>query len=93
MPPALAAKLLDGAVNIGVANAVRCVQRALRAAGRAVAEDGKLGPATVAAATALSADSVLPALREAFAGHYRLIAARNAAQARFLTGWLRRAYS
>ena len=33
------------------------------------------------------------ALREALAGHYRLIAAKSPAQARFLNGWLARAYS
>jgi lysozyme family protein len=93
LPPLLAGKLLDAAVNIGVADSVRCLQRALRAAGRTLVEDGKLGPATIAAATALSSDIVLPPLREALAGYYRLVAARRPAQAGFLTGWLVRAYS
>ncbi len=94
LPPAIAAKLFDAAVNIGADEAVRALQRALRAAGPArVAEDGKLSPATIAATRATSADTVLPALREALAGHYRLIAAKNPAQARFLNGWLARAYS
>jgi lysozyme family protein len=92
LPPPLAAKLLDAAVNIGIENAVVALQRALRAAGQSVTEDGKLGEATIAAA-ATSPDLVLPGLREALAGHYRLIAARNPADARFLTGWLARAYS
>jgi lysozyme family protein len=98
LPPALAGKLFDAAVNIGIENAVRSLQRALRAvdvsggAGR-IAEDGKLGPATFAAASAAPAEIVLPALREALAGHYRLIAAEDCGQARFLNGWLARAYS
>lgn len=99
LPPPLAAKLLDAAANIGIENAVVALQRALRAAGpvRAgnpiIAEDGKLGAATTAAAAAVAPELVLPALREALAGHYRLIAARNPTEARFLTGWLARAYS
>ncbi|HEX3970428.1 MAG TPA: glycosyl hydrolase 108 family protein [Stellaceae bacterium] len=94
LPAPLAAKLFDAAVNIGIESAVRALQRALRAAGAApIAEDGKLGPATIAAASSIAAGIILPALREALAGHYRLIAARNRAQARFLNGWLARAYS
>jgi lysozyme family protein len=94
----IAAKLFDAAVNIGMDAAVRALQRALRAAGVAtgaarIVEDGKLGPATIGAARAIAADTLLPALREALAGHYRLIAAKNPVQARFLNGWLARAYS
>jgi lysozyme family protein len=94
LPPSIAAKVFDAAVNIGIDEAVRALQRALRAA-RAIRieEDGRLGPATLAAVRATAADAVLPALREALAGHYRLIVAGNPAQARFLNGWLARAYS
>ncbi|HEY3919466.1 MAG TPA: glycosyl hydrolase 108 family protein [Stellaceae bacterium] len=97
LPPPLAAKLFDAAVNLGIEEAVRALQRALRAAGpqnaAPLAEDGKLGAATLAAAVAIAPATVLPALREALAGHYRLIAARSPSQASFLTGWLSRAYS
>jgi lysozyme family protein len=98
LPPPLAAKLFDAAVNLGVGPAVQALQRALRAAGAPsaaarVAEDGMLGPKTLGAAASLAPERVLPALREALAGHYRLVAARNPAQARFLAGWLARAYS
>ena len=93
LPAPLGAKLLDAAVNIGIESAVRALQRALRAAGGHLAEDGKLGPETIDAAHALAPGTILPALREALAGHYRLVAARNPAEARFLAGWLARAYS
>ena len=93
LPAVIGAKLFDAAVNIGIGSAARALQRALRAAGRNVDEDGKLGPATLAAAASLAPDSLLPALREALAGHYRLIAAKSPAQARFLNGWLARAYA
>ena len=94
LPGPIAAKLFDAAVNIGIDVAVRALQRALRAARSvSIAEDGKLGPATIAASRAIAADTVLPALREALAGYYRLIAAKNPTQARFLNGWLARTYS
>lgn len=98
LPSPLAAKLFDAAVNIGIDEAVRALQRALRAAVASdgsvrIAEDGKLGRETIDAACAHASNTVLPALREALAGHYRLIVAKNPAQARFLNGWLARAYS
>ncbi len=93
LPAPLATKLLDAAVNIGPEAAIRALQRALHASGKRVEDDGKLGDTTLAAAAQAAADSLLPALREALAGHYRLIAARNPAQQRYLSGWLARAYS
>ena len=47
LPGPIAAKVFDLAVNIGPAHAVRCLQRALRACGRRLTEDGALGRATV----------------------------------------------
>lgn len=93
LPQPLAAKLLDAGVNIGMGEAVRCLQRALHACGTPLVEDGELGAATIAAATTASPPSVLAALREALAGHYRLVAARNAAEEHYLAGWLARAYA
>lgn len=93
LPQPLAAKLFDAGVNIGMANAVRALQRALRACGAMLVEDGKLGEATLGAAVAITPDKLLPALREALAGHYRLIAAHNPAEQRYLAGWLARAYA
>jgi lysozyme family protein len=94
LPAPLAAKVFDAAVNIGIESAVCALQRALRAAGAApFDDDGKFGRETIAAARALAPETVLPALREALAGHYRLIAAKKPSAARFLRGWLARAYS
>lgn len=94
LPGPIAAKLLDAGINIGMESAVRCLQRALRAYGRPLAsEDGKLGAETLAAATTAAPDALLAALREALAGHYRLVAVRKPSDQRFLAGWLARAYS
>jgi len=93
LPPPLATKLLDAAVNLGPRPAIACLQRALNAKGCAIAEDGVLGPATIAAAQVVPSDAALAALRDALAGHYRAIAARDPARERFLAGWLARAYA
>jgi lysozyme family protein len=98
LPAAVAEKLFDLAVNIGPANGTRCLQRALRACGHHVADDGVLGPATAEAARAAApASALLAAVRSEAAAHYRLTAAlwpykRGGAKCEFLTGWLNRAY-
>jgi lysozyme family protein len=98
LPPAIAAKTFDLAVNIGAGAAVRCLQRALRACGRRVAEDGVLGAATAAAASSADLSALLAALRSEAAGYYRTLAAlergrRPGSDREFLDGWLNRAYA
>jgi lysozyme family protein len=93
LPSPVSAKMLDLAVNVGPSQAARCLQRALRACGANLAEDGTLGPATLAAALHANQIALLAALRSEAAGHYRLIAASKHLHAEtFLEGWLKRAY-
>jgi lysozyme family protein len=97
LPGPIGAKLFDLAVNIGLDHAVRCLQRALRACGRRVTEDGALGRATIIAAAAANQLALLAALRAEAAGYYRALAAlergrRAGGDLEFLTGWLNRAY-
>ena len=97
LPGPIAAKTFDLAVNIGSDHAVRCVQRALRACGRRVTEDGALGPATIVAAGAANQLALIAALRAEAAGYYRTLAAlergrRAGGDREFLKGWLNRAY-
>jgi len=97
LPGPIGAKLFDLAVNIGPDHAVRCLQRALRACGRRVAEDGALGRATIATAGAANQLALLAALRAEAAGYYRALAAiergrRAGGDLEFLGGWLNRAY-
>src|SRR5215472_10215331 len=75
MPGLLAAKVFDLAVNIGPEHAARCLQRALRACRRRVAEDGALGRATLAAVSAASPAALMAPLRSEAAGYYRTLAA------------------
>jgi lysozyme family protein len=93
LPAAVAAKTFDLAVNMGASNAIECLQRALRASGVPVTEDGAMGPATVLAAARADPAALMSAMRSEFAAHYRLIAAKQNRDQAFLRGWLNRAYA
>lgn len=53
LPPSVAYVLFDAAVNSGIGQAIRFLQRAVN-----VADDGVIGPMTIAAVTRLDAESV-----------------------------------
>jgi lysozyme family protein len=90
--PRVAARVFGLAVNIGPVPAHRCLQRALRANGQPVREDGKLGPRTYAACGQVHAAALLAALSSEAAGYYRGLVCARPPLKRFLAGWLRRAY-
>ena len=97
LPAAAAAKTFDLAVNIGSAHAIVCLQRALRACGHRVSEDGALGAETTLATTHADSIALISALRSEAASYYRVTAAlargpRANADNEFLKGWLNRAY-
>lgn len=97
LPGPIAVKLFDLAVNIGPDHAVRCLQRAVRACGRRIVEDGVLGRITVGAVRAANQVAMLAALRSEAAGYYRTLAAiergcKPDGDREFLNGWLKRAY-
>jgi lysozyme family protein len=89
----LAEKIFDLAVNVGSSKAHLLLQRALRAVGNPVKEDGILGKITLAAVNSANETALLAALRSEAAGHYRSIVAKNSSQNKFINGWLKRAYS
>ena len=93
LPAAIAVKTFDLAVNMGGSNAIECLQRALRASGVPVTEDGAMGPATALAAARADPAALMSAMRSEFAAHYRLIAAKQNRDQEFLKGWLNRAYA
>jgi lysozyme family protein len=88
----IAEKVFDLAVNVGTNMAHTLLQRALRAVGNPVKEDGILGKVTLAAVNSADAGALLAALRSEAAGYYRSIVTKNASQSRFINGWLKRAY-
>ena len=98
LPAAAAAKTFDLAVNMGAGNAIECLQRAIRACGLPVPEDGVIGPATAAQAARADPAALMAALRSELAAHYRLVAAKanqenHEHENQFIKGWLIRAYA
>ena len=88
----IASKMLDIAVNVGNHSATVILQRALRAVGHHVKEDGLIGNETISAVNMSEGHEIVVALKSETAGYYRLIAQANTSQKVFLTGWLNRAY-
>jgi len=87
-------KLFDMAVNMGVRQAAFYAQRAanaLAAVNVHVAEDGVIGPRTLAAIHAADPIAYYQLLCQFSAAFYRHVAAVNPAQAVNLAGWLKRA--
>lgn len=89
----VATKVFDLSVNMGGAQANKCLQRAVRAATMIqLDEDGVLGPKSFSAINGADMHSLLAALKSEAAGFYRLLVKADPKLARFLTGWLNRAY-
>lgn len=104
LPDAVAAKVLDAAVNIGPREAVEALQRACRACHCVppIKADGDLGPVTIGTVRTLAGrnlDALLAALRSECASHYRVLFEQHLATGEgaqsageFMEGWLNRAY-
>ena len=93
LPDPIAIKTFDISIDQGAAPAIKNLQRAVRSAdGVVLEEDGVLGDRTVEAVIGCAAPVLLAALKSEMAAHYRLIAAARAGDAKFLNGWLARAY-
>jgi len=89
----VATKIFDLSVNMGPRQAHRILQRAIRAGGfHRVTVDGILGPLTFAAANS-TWTGLVQASRSEAAGVYRMIVARKPSSAKYISGWLARAYS
>lgn len=86
-----ATKFFDMCVNMGTRQATLILQRACKANGFPVEEDGALGPETHKALASCGA-GLVPAMRSEAAGFYRTLAAQKPNMQVFLKGWLKRAY-
>jgi lysozyme family protein len=95
LPPPINGKVFDLSANLGAKTAAALLQRALRAVGRNVKEDGIIGPQTIQAATQheYQYGAICSALKSEAAGYYRMIAEKDPSQKVFLNGWLNRAYA
>lgn len=100
LPAAIAGKVLNLAVLMGGKGAIMCLQRACRACGQPLADDGVVGQMTLDVAHTLAAhnlDALMAALRSEAAGYFRTVAGlergrRPDHDEPFLKGWLTRAY-
>lgn len=90
----LATKLFDLSINMGIKQAVVCLQRALLAAdGIELLQDGIFGPKTKSALNSSNSFEVMAAFKSEAAGFYRALVLKNPKLAVYLNGWLRRSYS
>lgn len=90
---AIATKSFDLSINIGEKRLNKLLQRALRATGFSVTEDGVIGEITLKAINQSPPKELLASLKSEAAGNYRNLVASDNTQLRFLQGWLTRAYS
>lgn len=94
MPPPVAVEMLKMAVHRNHGQAVRILQRALRAALRErLADDGAMGPRTWDALQRADPATVAAAMRSEAARYYDSIVRANPANEPFRNGWLNRAYA
>lgn len=89
----IGSKVFDLAVNMGARQTHRLLQRAVRAAGVNIRDDGFIGPKTLDALSKVDSITVAACLKSEAAGYYRTLVAKNPTRKAFLRGWLRRAYS
>jgi len=88
----LAKKVFSMFVNMRSRSVGRIVQRALRACGKTLTEDGIIGKQTKRLMNTADQDALMAAIRSEQAGFYRLIVKADESQEMFLRGWLNRAY-
>jgi len=81
---AVATKLFDMGVNMGIPRAVKILQAFL-----SVAVDGAFGPGTLAAVNN-AGDMLLDPYKQGLAAYYRRLVAQKPEMGKFLKGWLRR---
>lgn len=92
-------KLFDMTVNMGFETSILLLQRAMNTILKVqLKEDGVLGDKTYAALKDVCQHwgymyGTICSLKSECASYYRVIAAKNTSQEKFLAGWLRRAYS
>lgn len=77
-------------VHAGIGTAAKMLQRAINGSGRALAVDGRIGPATIAAANRIGEDVLLPLLKGEILDYYAAIVRRDPSQAVFMRGWQNR---
>ncbi len=94
LPGPVAIKTFDLGVNMGPRQAIKLLQRAVRAASRhEIKDDGFIGPTTVQAVQSCDEFELLAAYRAQADQFYRGLAERRPAFKKFIRGWLKRAHA
>lgn len=93
LDPIVAIKVFDLAVNMGAVQAHKLLQRSVRAVGsKRLIDDGILGKHSFKALDESDPYHTLISLRAHAAGFYRLLVCKRPRSAKYLGGWLNRAY-
>ncbi len=87
----VATKIFDCAVNMGAHQAHVLLQRACSSCGFRLAEDGTIGPHTLAAVNSIDGENLVSSLCSQQAAFYRELVAEKPELAWALSGWLTRA--
>lgn len=87
----VATKVFDMAVNMGLPQAHKLLQRALNRFDARLVEDGKLGPATFGAVNRMGNYPIIEALRAIQKDFYMGLVKMDPTLSVFLNGWLNRA--
>lgn len=94
LPGPVATELFKSAVNMGIFEASKILQLAVRAAtGRKLAVDGVIGPATKGALSDANAFAVAAAMKSETARFYDKLVAAKPEYKVFHRGWIERAYA
>lgn len=93
LEPEVAIKVFDLGVNMGSIQAHKLLQRSVRAVSdQRLIDDGILGRQSFKALNEIDTHHTLISLRAHAAGFYRLLVCRRPRSAKYLGGWLNRAY-
>ncbi len=87
----IAAKLFLAVVHMGVKQACKLMQRAVRS-WQYLEADGIIGNKSITAINKLKASELIPAFNSEVAGYYRTLVAKRPELKVFINGWLNRAY-
>lgn len=88
----VATKLLDLSINMGARQAHKLIQRACKACGAQIKDDGILGPISLRVINSISGYVLIAAFRSEAAGFYRVLIAKKPIFGKYQNGWLKRAY-
>ena len=85
MPGRIGALMFDSAVNVGITEAAKFLQRSL-----SVVDDGNIGPITLAAVNTVDPIVLCNSICDQRIHYYNLIVAHRPSQNEYLKGWLNR---